>query len=125
MSEHFPVEISKHFKGPFYDYQPMWYIDVGLKIQLAMAINMFKPIISLFVSFLLPHLKQTYDNYGSFNPYVTRQTTMYWYKYFNGGSEYMIHFKYSDSLNLIFVTMLYGLTIPILFPIAAISLKLQ
>lgn len=37
----------------------------------------------------------------------------------------MIHFKYSDALNVSFVCLLYGLSIPILFPIAAITLKLQ
>lgn len=32
LTEHFPDEISQHFKGPFYDYMPAWYLDVGLKI---------------------------------------------------------------------------------------------
>lgn len=33
----------------------------------------------------------------------------------------MIHFKYSQILNVTFVTMMYGLGMPILFPIAAVS----
>ena len=37
----------------------------------------------------------------------------------------MIHFKYSDALNVIYVTLLYGLSMPILFPIAAVTLRLQ
>ena len=37
----------------------------------------------------------------------------------------MIHFKYSDALNVVFVCLMYGLTMPMLFPIAAITLKLQ
>ena len=32
LSEHNPKYITKYFKGPFYDYQPEWFIDVGLKI---------------------------------------------------------------------------------------------
>lgn len=32
MTEHSPKEFWKVFKGPFYDYMPQWYIDVGLKI---------------------------------------------------------------------------------------------
>jgi len=37
------------------------------------------------------------------------------------GPDYVIHFKYSQILNVTFVTMLYGLGMPILFPIAAVS----
>jgi len=32
MVEHEPKQFWKNFKGPFYDYMPQWYIDVGLKI---------------------------------------------------------------------------------------------
>lgn len=37
------------------------------------------------------------------------------------GPEYMIHFKYSGILNVCFVTMMYGIGMPILFPIAAFT----
>ena len=36
------------------------------------------------------------------------------------GPEYFIHFKYSGILNVIFVTFMYGLGIPILFLLAAL-----
>lgn len=32
MREHEPKKFWKAFNGPFYDYMPQWYIDVGLKI---------------------------------------------------------------------------------------------
>jgi len=37
------------------------------------------------------------------------------------GPEYKIHFKYSAILNTTYVTMMYGVGMPILFPIAALS----
>jgi hypothetical protein len=37
------------------------------------------------------------------------------------GPEYFIHFKYSGILNVAFVTMLYGLGIPLLFLVAAFT----
>jgi hypothetical protein len=37
------------------------------------------------------------------------------------GPEYLIHFKYSGILNVTFVTMMYGIGQPILFPIAFVS----
>ena len=125
LTEHFPKEITMHFKGPYYDYMPMWFIDVGLKIQLAMTINMIMPIIGIVITFAVPLLKRKIDNKNTDDPFVTRSTTLQWYKFFNGPGEYMIHFKYSDALNVCFVCLLYGLAIPMLFPIAAITLKLQ
>ena len=38
------------------------------------------------------------------------------------GGDYVIHFKYSGVLNVVYVTMFYGMGMPILFPIAGINL---
>jgi hypothetical protein len=125
LTEHYPDEITQYFKGPYYDYMPLWFIDAGLKINLAMLINMFMPIVSCALAFIVPELKKRFDNKNTGDPYITRSTTLSWYKFFNGGGEYMIHFKYSDALNVCFVCLMYGMAIPLLFPIAAITLKLQ
>lgn len=37
------------------------------------------------------------------------------------GPQFMIHYKYSSCLNIVFVTFMFGFGIPILFPIAALS----
>ena len=42
-----------------------------------------------------------------------------------GGADYIIHFKYSEMLNIIFVTMMYGFSQPLLFPISAVALTLN
>ena len=39
-----------------------------------------------------------------------------------GGGDYVIHFKYYGVLNVVYVTMMYGIGMPILFPIAALNL---
>lgn len=76
LTEHFPTEITKHFKGPFYDYMPMWFVDVGLKIQLAMTINMIMPIIGCVITFVVPMIKRKIDNKNTDDPYITRSTTL-------------------------------------------------
>jgi len=96
-----------------------------MKIVLTMTINMIMPIISCAISFILPQVKVWYDSKGTFSPYITRSKSMGKYKYFRGGSAYMISFKYSDALNVCFVVMMYGISMPILFPIGAITLALQ
>jgi hypothetical protein len=35
-----------------------------------------------------------------------------------GGKDYVIHFKFSNILNIVYITMMYGIGMPILFPIA-------
>jgi hypothetical protein len=37
------------------------------------------------------------------------------------GPVFFIHYKYSAILNIAFVTMMYGMGLPVLFPIAALS----
>ena len=37
------------------------------------------------------------------------------------GPDYIIHFKYSGILNVTYVTMFYGMGMPLLFPIAVLS----
>jgi hypothetical protein len=39
------------------------------------------------------------------------------------GKDMPIHFKYSDMLNITFLAMLYGLGMPIMFPMAAIIIS--
>lgn len=40
----------------------------------------------------------------------------------HSGPEYLIHYKYSTIMNIVFVTFMYGAGLPVLFPIALFSL---
>lgn len=125
LTEHHPYWLTKYFKGPFHDYMPAWYIDVGLKITQTMVIQSIMPFVTLTVGFAVPMLKKYLDSKGTDDPYVTKQTSMIKYKMVYQGQDYLIHFKYSDALNVVYVAMTYGLGIPILFPIAAVTLLNQ
>ena len=48
-------------------------------------------------------------------------TQIYRYIDLYSGPDYIIHFKYSNILNVTYVTMMYGLGLPILFPIAMLT----
>lgn len=54
--------------------------------------------------------------------YTTKQTSMQLYVDLYSGPEYIVHSKYSAVLNVVFVTMLYGVGLPLLFPIAFVTL---
>lgn len=52
----------------------------------------------------------------------TKKKSLQTYTELYSGPIFSIHYKYSAILNISFVTMMYGMGLPILFPIAAISL---
>ena len=84
-----------------------------------MFINSFLPYSNLIVAFIIPKIKRALDSKFKFNPYITKQTSMQKYKDLYGGNDYVIHFKYSAVLNVCYITMMYGIGMPLLFPIAA------
>ena len=83
------------------------------------------PYVTLTIGFLVPAIKIFLDTKGTGNAYMTKQTSMIKYKMVYQGQDYLIHFKYSDALNVVYVAMTYGLGIPILFPLAAVTLLNQ
>ena len=38
------------------------------------------------------------------------------------GPDHFMHFKYAHLMNIVFVTMMFGIAIPVLFPIAAFAI---
>lgn len=96
----------------------MWYKDVGNKIVKTMIINSMMPYVALVTGFMVPKLMQRMDGK---NHYVTKKTSMAKFKMLHGGKDYIIHFKYSNVLNVAYITMMYGLGMPLLFPIAMVN----
>jgi len=47
------------------------------------------------------------------------------YKNVYSGPEMPIHFKYSTALNMIFVAMMYGIAMPIMWPLCAVAILSQ
>mmetsp|Transcript_8384 Transcript_8384/g.14013 ORF Transcript_8384/g.14013 Transcript_8384/m.14013 type:complete len:164 (+) Transcript_8384:2389-2880(+) len=54
--------------------------------------------------------------------YNTKCTTIQRYVNIYAGPLYYMHFKYSSIMNIVFITMMFGTGMPILFPVAACSL---
>lgn len=119
MTEHSPKIITQFVStGNYYDYMPIWYKDVGSKIVKTMIINSIMPYVTLTTSFLIPRLKQRMDGK---TVYQTKKTSMAQFKAVHGGADYIIHFKYSNVLNIAYITLMYGLGMPLLFPIAMVN----
>ena len=70
-------------------------------------------------------LKAALDTRGTFNHFKTKKTSRAPFKSIYSGTDYIIHFKYSGILNIVYIAFMYGLGLPLLFPIAAASIFSQ
>jgi len=86
-----------------------------------MLINAFMPYIEFTIAKTKLTIFRKLDRKGGNDDYTTKKKSMQLYIDLYSGPEYMIHFKYSGVLNVCFVSMMYGLGMPILFPIAALT----
>lgn len=125
LTEHQPKAIFSIFNGPFSDYMPQWYLDVGMKIIVTYFVQGLMPFVKIVIEGFKSTLKILIDTKCRFDPYVTRKTNMHSYKAVYYGAEWPIHFKFSDALNIIFLAMLYGMMMPIMFPMAGLILANQ
>lgn len=122
LGEHQPKILTQFIHGSFSDYVPAWYSEVGTKILQTMMINSIVPYASLASTFFVPFIKQKFDQRFTGDKYVSRQKTMVAYKEIYSGTVYLIHFRYADLLNTLYVTMMYGVGIPLLFPLSAFTM---
>jgi hypothetical protein len=72
LTEHGPKFLTKYITGPYYDYTPNWYSEVGFNIVRTMLINAVMPNVLLATGWLVPFLYRWYDRKFSNDPYTTR-----------------------------------------------------
>jgi hypothetical protein len=88
----------------------------------AMMFNIAWPIMEFFAFFGMRLGFRLLDRNFSCNEYRTKKTTLQQYIEIYSGPVYFIHYKYSAILNIVFVTFMYGLGIPLLFPLAVLQI---
>ena len=94
-----------------------------------MMINAILPYVGLCSAFMVPFLKRKLDRGFGKDPktglprtiYNSKKTSLGAYRDLYSGVDYVIHFKYSGMLNIMYITMMYGLGMPVLFPLAAFN----
>lgn len=117
----FPLNMFSSSRG-LSDFSHLWFSDIGVTLTGAMLFNVYWPIVEFFVFGSMRQAFRLLDRGFSCNKNKTKKTTIQLYVELYSGPVFFIHYKYSAILNIVFVTMMYGMGIPVLFPIAALSL---
>ena len=108
-------------KGQFSDFNEMWFRSIGNTLVGTMFFNAFFPLLEAMGYWGLRIFFRLLDKGCSCDHYKTRKTSIQSFVDTYTGPIYLMHYKYSTLLNIVFVTFMYGLGLPILFPIAALS----
>lgn len=113
--------LSKIFNNYYFDFTCNWYTVVGFKFIQTLLINMVFPFVEFGIDYAWVWFLRRLDRGNSKDDYKTKLTSMQQYIELYSGLDYQINYKYSNICNITFVVMMYGLGIPILFGVAALS----
>lgn len=110
------------FKGMYNDLNAQWYDDIGASFIITMLTAAMMPIAELCIAVGMQTAFQFLDRGFSFTGNSTKTNTIQAYINLYAGPEYDMHVKYSALMNMLFVCFMYGLAIPLLFPISLVGL---
>ena len=118
--------VDNLFEGLYPDFNALWFNDVGVLVVQIMIANMYWPPLEFIMFWGLRMLYRMIDQ-RSIWPNDENRThckTLQAFEDLYAGPHFSLHYKYSYILVVIFVTFLFGAGLPILFPIAFLSLLL-
>jgi hypothetical protein len=113
--------LKQLFRGQYNDFNNDWYKDIGVTLIKAMSISAIMPIIEFFIDRAKTWGRRFFDRGLTSSEYNSRSKSIQSYVDVYAGPEFMIHFRYSAILNTCFVTLMYGVGMPYLFPISLIN----
>ena len=105
-------------KGIYSDFNTNWYFINGDIITMTMMINCFMPAIVILAEYGVAYLKILWDKRGTPK---THCKSILSYLDLYGGIKYSVHYRYSNMLNIFFMTLMYGTALPFLYIIAVCS----
>jgi len=109
------------FNGMYADLNFEWYNDIGASFIVTMLTAAVFPIIEFCIAFSMKTVFKFLDRGCKFSGETTKKNTIQAYINLYSGPEYAMHFKYSGMMNSVFVCFMYGIAIPMLFPICLLG----
>lgn len=110
------------FNGIYSDLDQSWYLNVGPTLVYTMQINSVYVYVDWAVYVMTNCIYRFMDSKSCcFCRRSTKCVTQQQYITLYSGPDHLMFYKYSTILNTVFVTFMYGLALPELFPIAAFT----
>lgn len=116
------IILGSIFNGADPDFNNRWFISIGDTVIGASIVNIFTPLVEIVIIYIFILPKRIFDRGFCCCYKKTRTLTINKYVSIWSGPKFEIHFKYSMILNLVFISMIFGPGLPILFPITLVSL---
>lgn len=116
---------SGFFNREYPDFTSAWYTDIGSALTQTMLINAILPFIMIFVAIGMKFGFRCLDRKFTLNTYNSKKKTVQQYVDLYSGSPYEIDSKYANILKVVFITLMYGSGLPLLYPIALLSFVIQ
>lgn len=117
-SQNIPILSQIIDKGLYSNFDTNWLFINGDVIVMTMILNSITPAIVIFGQYMVAYFFILWDRRGM---HVTQCKSIQSYLDIYGGQEFSVHFRYSNMLNIFFMTVLYGTSLPLLYPIAVVS----
>lgn len=107
--------------GDYDDFSTGWYKQVGVAIIFTMMIGIISPHIANGMFHLKFFCKRCHDRKCTCKKTHTRQLYQGDYENMYMGPELLFEYRYSTMMNTVFITLMYGAGMPILYLFASLS----
>lgn len=114
--------LGEFFNVFFSDFSVKWYASVGTLIVDALKFAIYWPIIEFCGFFSLRLLWRVLDKGFCCCKKSTRKKTIQAYVQTHSGPQFLIHYKYAACEKFVYISFMYGIGMPILFPISLAAL---
>ena len=102
--------------GPITDFDVNWFANIGDTIVGSLELNIWFPVIMEVFWFSYRKLFRLLDKTND-SEMPSKSSTIFQYVKKHAGPEYFMHYKYSSIMTVVYLTMMFGPAMPILFPI--------
>ena len=109
------VFLQNQVNGKYIDLGPEWFKNVGTVICLTMAINIFSTPIFVLIFHFFRLCGRCCDQSCSGDKKKTKKKKQSIYEQLYFGPDWMIDYRYSQVLNIVFVCFLYSPGLPLLY----------
>lgn len=111
--------------GDYDDFTSEWYKQVGVSIILTMLLGIFSPHLANGVYWLKDAIIRFWDRRWTCDRKRTKQIFQSDYEQMYMGPELLFEYRYSTLLNMVYISLMYGTGMPVLYFFGSVTFFLS